>query len=115
MGIPHAKPGQVIKLILSEEDLKEVKTTALIKTQEFETIRLCLKTGQELPAHHAKSSITVQCLQGKINFKVGEKDNELQPGDWLYLEGGQEHSLKAVEDSTLLLTLILAPQNQIKN
>jgi len=31
---------------------------------------------------------------------------QLSAGDWIYLDGGEEHSVKALEDSALLLTII---------
>jgi quercetin dioxygenase-like cupin family protein len=31
---------------------------------------------------------------------------EVGPGDWLYLDKGQEHSVQSVEDCALLLTIL---------
>jgi len=31
---------------------------------------------------------------------------ELRTGDWIYLDGGEAHSVKGLEDSALLLTII---------
>jgi hypothetical protein len=31
---------------------------------------------------------------------------DLTSGDWLYLDGGDMHSLKALQDSSLLLTIL---------
>ncbi|MCB0311537.1 MAG: cupin domain-containing protein [Bdellovibrionales bacterium] len=106
MGVAHAVAGKAVKLLLSESELGQAKTTALVKTSNFETMRLCVHEGQEIPAHKTKGPITVQCLQGKVVFTVGEVNNEMTPGDWLYLEGDQLHSLKGVEDSALLLTIV---------
>ena len=51
--------------------------------------------------------ITVQCLEGKVEFRVGELERELTAGTLLHLEGADEHSLYAAEDSSLLVTIIL--------
>lgn len=106
MGIEHAAPGQVIKLFISEERLKHEKSTALTKREHFETIKLCVHAGQTIPVHKTEGPITVQCLQGKVNFYVGQECRELVPGDWLFLEGNQAHSLQGIADSLLLLTII---------
>ena len=106
MGSVHAVVGKTMKLLLSESELGQAKTTALVKTSYFETIRLCVHASQEIPPHKTKGPITVQCLQGNVVFVVGDTENEMVPGDWLYLEGGQIHSLKGIEDSTLLLTIL---------
>lgn len=108
MGIAHAAPGKAATLLLSESELAQAKTTALIKTRHFEAIRLCVHSGQEIPSHKTKGPITVQCLQGNVIFSVGEIANQMTAGDWLYLEGDQIHSLKGIEDSTLLVTIIFS-------
>ena len=108
MAIAHAVAGKAMNLFLSESELGRAKTTALIKTSNFEVIRLCVDSKQEIAPHKTKGPITVQCLQGKVNFTVGETENEMTPGDWLYLEGGQVHSLLGIEDSVLLLTIVFS-------
>ena len=108
MGIAHAAAGKAMKLLLSESELAQSKTTALVKTSNFETMRMCVHAGQEIPPHKTKGPITVQCLQGKVVFAVGDIENEMLPGDWLYLEGGQVHSLRGIEDSALLVTIVFA-------
>lgn len=106
MGVAHAVAGKAMKLFLSESELGRAKTTALVRTRNFETMRLCVHAGHEIPEHKTKGPITVQCLQGKVVFTVGEINNEMVPGDWLYLDGDQNHSLRGMEDSTLLLTIL---------
>jgi hypothetical protein len=32
---------------------------------------------------------------------------ELACGQWIYLDGGERHSIKGIEDSSLLLTILL--------
>lgn len=106
MGIAHAVAGKAMNLLLSVSELGHFKTTALVKTSNFEVMRLCVHARQVVPPHKTKGPITVQCLQGRVVFVVGDTENEMVPGDWLYLEGGQIHSLKGIEDSTLLLTIL---------
>ncbi|MCO6429647.1 MAG: cupin domain-containing protein [Deltaproteobacteria bacterium] len=111
MGLPHATAGEVIKLIPPDLNLEEAKTTAIVKTKEFETIRLCVHAGQVIPPHKTKGPITVQCLKGRAIFNIGQNKNELQPGDWLYLGPNEVHSLEGLEDSALLLTIIFIPSD----
>ena len=49
----------------------------------------------------------MQCLEGKVEFRFGELTRELTAGTFLYLEGSGEHSLRASEDSSLLVTILL--------
>ena len=106
MGIKHSAPGEVTRLVPQDLDFAAAKSTALVKTKDFEAIRLCLHAGQEIPAHKAEGSITVQCLAGRLIFTVDETPHEITAGDWLYLEGSQVHALRGLEDSVLLLTII---------
>jgi len=108
MGLIRAEAGEATRLLLPESELAEAKTTCLVKTDNFEAMRMCVHANQEIPPHKTEGPLTVQCLQGNVIFKVGEITNDLKPGDWLYLEGGQMHSLKGVKDSALLLTILFS-------
>jgi quercetin dioxygenase-like cupin family protein len=37
---------------------------------------------------------------------LDEESLELAAGDWIFLDGGKRHSVKGVEDSSLLLTIL---------
>ena len=106
MSIPHAKPGEVVPLLLGS-DLCSAKTTTLVKTADLELIRLVLPAGKEIPSHKASGEITVQCLEGRIAFTAEGKTQELSAGQLLYLAAGEPHAVKAIEASSLLVTILL--------
>ncbi len=89
--------------------MAEARTHALVKTSEFEAIRLVLLAGKELKDHKVDGSITLQCLEGRVFFRFEDESRLMTGGDWLYLDGGVIHSLLAQEDSSLLLTIMLRP------
>ena len=107
MSIAHAEPNEVISLPLRTV-LGSSTTTTLVKTNDLELIRLVLPAGKEIPMHHARGEITVQCLEGRITFTAQNRTQELTPGQLLYLVGGEPHALKAIEHSSVLVTLLLA-------
>jgi quercetin dioxygenase-like cupin family protein len=107
MSIQHAKPGEVIPLPLGSA-LRSSKTTTLAKTADLELIRIVLPAGKELPTHKVPGEITVHCLEGRVTFTAAGHDHELAAGQLLYLVGGEPHSVKALEDSSLLVTLLLS-------
>lgn len=107
MAIPHAQPGELIDLRPLGDRLAESRTTALIKTDAFEVIRLVLPAGKELPEHRARGPITVQGLAGRVAFRVGVTSCELTAGTLIFLQPGQPHALLALQDSSLLLTIVL--------
>lgn len=106
MAQPHPKAGEVVDLRPLGRRLAETKTTALIKTEHFEAIRLIVRAGAEIPPHEVAGSMMLHCLEGHIDLGLARSSVELRTGDWLYLEGGEIHSLKGVQDSSLLLTIL---------
>ena len=107
MVIPHAKPADIIDIRPLGAALQNTQTRALVKTESLEVIWMVLPAGKEVKPHSVPGEITVQCLEGKVAFNVGESKCELTAGTMLYLEGSDEHSLRAIEDSSLLVTILL--------
>jgi quercetin dioxygenase-like cupin family protein len=83
------------------------KTTSLVKTNELELIRMVHPAGKEIPPHKAPGEITVQCLEGRIAFTAHANTQDLAAGQLLYLASGEVRSLKGIEDSSLLVTILL--------
>ena len=106
MSIPHAKPGEIVPLLLGP-DLATSKTATLVKTDDLELIRLVVPAGKEIATHKAPGPITVQCLEGRVAFTAQGKTQELVAGQLLYLPAEQPHALKGIESSSLLVTILL--------
>lgn len=58
--------------------------------------------------HRVAGAITVQCLEGAIEFEAHGRQNFLRAGHLVYLEPQAMHALKALEDSSVLVTLVHA-------
>ena len=115
MAIPHAKPGTVIDVRPLGEALVNTTTTTLVKTDSLEVIRIVMPAGKDIPRHDVPGEITVQCLEGNVEFHIGEVKRELTAGTLLYLEGAEEHWLHANEDSSLLVTIMLTHKASTSN
>jgi quercetin dioxygenase-like cupin family protein len=115
MAITHAKPGEIVDVRPLGAALSDTSTWTIVKTETLEVIRIVLPAGKQLPPHKVPGEITVHCLEGRVEFRVGESKRELTAGKFLFLEGGSEHSLHAGENSSLLVTILLqrmhAPNN----
>ncbi len=107
MALYHAKPGEIVDLKPIGLGLKEATTTAIVKTNHFETIRLIIHARAEIPQHQVAGEITLHCLEGHVELGVHPTPIALRTNEWVYLEGGAPHSVKAIEDSSLLLTIFL--------
>lgn len=106
MATHHAKPGEIVDLETWANDQPDARTKAIVKTEGMELIRLSLPTGKEIPNHKVSGPITVHCIQGKIEFTAMGATQELETGQLLHLMPEEPHSVKAVDDAVVLLTIV---------
>lgn len=114
MALHHASSGEIIDLSPLGPELKRSRTAALVKTDSFEAIRLVLRARDELPAHKISGKFTLSCIEGRIVLDLPENSLELSAQQWVYIDSGVPHALRAIEDSSLLLTIML-PSNGTGN
>ncbi|MEZ6131245.1 MAG: cupin domain-containing protein [Planctomycetaceae bacterium] len=107
MAIKHATPGEVVDINPLGHRLKVERTHTLSKTDDVEIICLVLPAGKDIPTHSAPGQVIVQCIEGRVSFTALGEERELQSGRLLYLPPGEPHAVKAMEDSSLLLTILL--------
>ena len=107
MAIPHAKPGEVVDVRPLGSALPSAHTKTLVRAEQVEVIRLVVPAGKEIEEHKAKGELVVQCLEGRVAFTALGKTQNLEAGKLLYLPTGEAHSVKGVEDASLLLTVLL--------
>ena len=110
MAAPHSQPGDLIDLRALETELATARTQVIAKADDFEIIRLVLRQGKDIPSHRTAGRLIVQCLQGRVKFIAMGSELELRPGHMFYLPPGEPHALTALEDSSLLLTILAASQ-----
>ena len=106
MSLPHAQAGIALDLMNLADDMPSDRTIALVKTDQMEIIRMVLAKGKGLPEHKVSGEMSIQCLQGKIMFNTEGQEQTLEPGHWMYLNSNQLHSLEAVSDCVLLVTIL---------
>lgn len=107
MALQHAQPLDVIDVRPLGAGLRDAVTSSLLKTQALQLMRLVLPAGHGLPEHSVAGSITVQCLEGEADITMPSRICKLRTGDLVVLEGREPHAVKAVSDSTLLVTILL--------
>ena len=106
MAIPHAAPGVPVDL-RPEQRLSQAQSSALVKTDAFEAIRMAIPAGHEVCKNHqVEGPITVHCLEGRIDFTADGDKQYVRAGQWLFLPGGVPHTIAGVEDSLVLLTVM---------
>ena len=108
MALTHSARGSVIDVRPLGERLPATPTHAMLKTASLELMRVVLAAGKSLPPHSVPGEITVLCIEGRAWLRAGTSDHLLSAGDLVLLPGGDRHSVEAVADSSLLVTVVLA-------
>jgi quercetin dioxygenase-like cupin family protein len=99
-------PGEIVDVRPLGAKIIDAHTSTLIGTEHAKVVRVVLKAGKTLPEHKAKGEIVVQCLEGRVVFSTLGKEIEIQPGQLIYLNSAEPHSVRALEDSSFLLTVV---------
>jgi quercetin dioxygenase-like cupin family protein len=107
MAIPHAKPGDIVDVRPLGSALASSQSATLVRAAHVEVIRLVVPAGKEIAEHKAKGEIVVQCLEGRVAFTALGKTQDLEAGKLLYLPAGESHSVKGIQNASLLLTVLL--------
>ena len=107
MALKHATAGEVVNLSPLGERLREARTEAIVKSKSFEAVRLVVHAGRVIPTHKVPGQITLHCLEGRVEIGLYDSSLELGPNDWAYLDGGEPNAVRGIEDSSLLLTILL--------
>ncbi len=93
--------------ILENLEYKESKVaiSVLFETETTKEIRIVFKAGQKMNKHQTKFPITVEMVDGDLNFGVNNEIHNLKKGDLVALDGGVPHDLLAKTDCIVRLTL----------
>ena len=107
MAQPHAASGDIIDVRPLGATLHAHVTTAFFKSPQMDLVHLVLPSGKTMREHKVAGEITVQCIEGLIEFTTPTISRQLAPGQLVHLAAGEPHALVALADSTALLTICL--------
>ncbi|HET9668240.1 MAG TPA: cupin domain-containing protein [Casimicrobiaceae bacterium] len=107
MAIPHAPQNEIIDVRPYGRALTEADSQLLVRTEHLEIFRYALPSGKAIQEHTAAGVMVAQCIEGAIAFTAKGRTQTLSPGDLLWLEDGVPHSLTALSDASLLVTILL--------
>lgn len=106
MALHHATPGEVVDIRPLGTELRDSRNETLLRSEHLLVFRVVLLEGEEFSDHAVPGEITVQCLEGLIDFRIGSDEvKRLAAGHLLYLDGGQPHALTALENASVLVTV----------
>lgn len=109
MAQPHADSGQVVNLLADWP----ASTSAVLKAECLEVIRLALPAGTRMPRHAAPGEITLLGVSGRMRLVLDDRSIAIGPGDFVHLKAGEPHAVEAHDDVRVLLTRCLRRPDQL--
>lgn len=96
-----------IKQIKEETAWEESDRNAItvFKTNGLRIVLIALHKGAEMVKHTAEGIISVQVLEGKMQFDTDQQSVELSKGKMLALHERIPHTVLAIDETIFLLTL----------
>jgi quercetin dioxygenase-like cupin family protein len=96
----------VTELHAGSEAGRKRGAVTLVKQSGMSLVLTHLHKGGTLAEHATPGAATVQVLDGLARVKIGDESLDLPAGRLIAFDSGVRHSVEAIEDSTLLLTLV---------
>lgn len=80
-------------------------TALLLENKYSKEVRITFRANQEMREHTAPYPISVEVFRGEIEFNVSNKSFLLKEGFIITLDANEPHSLRALKESIVRLTL----------
>ncbi|RTZ99845.1 MAG: cupin [Deltaproteobacteria bacterium] len=97
------KSANLLKEIVYNDQKPAI--TVLFETATTKEIRIVFKKDQHMKKHQTAFPITVEMVDGELDFGVEDTVHSLVKGDILSLDGDVPHDLAAKSDAIVRLTL----------
>jgi len=105
MALNHAAPGEVLDLRQLGPQLAATRTRAIVRTPDFEAVRLVVPAGTEIPSQKVAGPITLYCIEWQAKLGLSDGTVDMRADDRLHLEGGAPNSVTGIEHTLLLLKI----------
>jgi quercetin dioxygenase-like cupin family protein len=102
---------EIIKKIKNEDAWKRGDRNAitLLKSASMRIVIVALHEMAEISFHQSGNTISVQLLEGYLNFQTANQSVLLKKGSLLTLHEAMKHTLIAMDESVILLTIAICP------
>jgi hypothetical protein len=107
-------PEAILKL-KAEDTWKIGERTAvtLMKSSFMRIVLIALHGQSEINFNQSGNVISVQLLEGKINFQTQSESVILSKGSLITIHEDTQHTLIAIEESVFLLTVAICPVEHV--
>lgn len=106
------KPGEIVRVRPLADGQETHQISLLIKSSNVRISQVIIPAGQTIPTYEAEGEIVLHCLQGRLLLTALEETHELKGNELLYLSINEPFSTEAIENSTLLVIVLMPKQGQ---
>ena len=99
---------QVISWGVAEFKAGQVQVNVLAQNESAKEIQILMGKDSVMKEHKAPFDISVQVLRGEVEFSVQNDTKMLKELDMVNLKANEPHSLRALKDSIVRLSLAQA-------
>ena len=85
------------------------RQVALVRRGPVSLILFLFEAGASLKEHRAEGEVTIHVLTGRLSVSAAGETFSLGPGELVSLAPGHSHSVDALEESTMLLSICRIP------
>jgi quercetin dioxygenase-like cupin family protein len=82
-------------------------SVTIFKSETMTIVLIAMHKNAELKTHKADGVISVQVLEGKIEFNTDQQSTQIEKGQMIILQENIMHNVSAMMESCFLLTLVM--------
>ena len=86
------------------------RQAGLVHRGPLRLVLFAFEAGSELPQHRAPGHVIIHCLRGELDIEAAGAQERLSQGEALFLDPDVLHSVRAVTESDMLLTVCVGPK-----
>lgn len=100
--------GTVIEDLAAELEIPPDGTLSrvLFRDDRLRVVGFAFAAGEELTEHTSALPVVIQVVRGRIELDVEDRTATLTAASWVHLPARMPHSVRAVEPSVMLLTML---------
>ncbi len=84
-----------------------ILSKVIVKNENTNITLFCMAKGTEMTEHTTTKQASVQVVEGNGIFNLEGKDIPMTPGRFIYMQENVRHALKATENTSFILTLVM--------
>ena len=112
--MPETAPVLEVDVLGALDEMQQALThghaaRTLAKQGTLRLVLLALKANGSVPEHKANGRVTIHTVRGRVQVRAAAGLFDLPAGRLITLDAGERHNVEAVEDSGVLVTIVMSP------